>query len=505
MGDRLSGKWMWIGLTALIALSALLGVGMLHNGHGWGDDFASYIMQAESIVDGRVSEFLTANTFTMTQSSRNLGPVAYPWGTPVLLAIPTALFGLNLAALKAVNVICHLLCLLILAFGFRRRLSPLGWIGLAALMGLNPAVLSLFNDILSDIPFLLFSMAAILLIQNVLVERHLEPAGWKEYALLGIFLAASCFVRTAGIILVCTALLSDLIASAGASRSGTDWKGWRPWFLHALPYLVFLILWGIAQRLLPGGERGYLQSLGEISFGQIKTNLFYYAERWQLLFAAIPFYPLVFGAALPFVLIGMVRNLRRYYAFVIYGAAMMGMILLWPATQGIRFLLPMLPLLLFFFFLGVEWFIGVLEGAERKAARAAAMLCVALVGFFFLRQSAELTLANLRNDRVVFEGPFSNSAQELFEYIKNNSAEESVILFFKPRALRLTTGRPSLQISESSDIAGGDYLCIYENEDEGFQITNEEVDRLTEAGRLVLLFQNEDFRLYQIVEASGGA
>jgi len=146
-----------------------------------------------------------------------------------------------------------------------------------------------------------------------------------------------------------------------------------------------------------------------------------------------------------------------------------------------------------------------LEGAERKAARAAAMLCVALVGFFFLRQSAELTLANLRNDRVVFEGPFSNSAQELFEYIENNSAEESVILFFKPRALRLTTGRPSLQISESSDIAGGDYLCIYENEDEGFQITNEEVDRLTEAGRLVLLFQNEDFRLYQIVEASGGA
>ncbi|MBN2083743.1 MAG: hypothetical protein JW748_00865 [Anaerolineales bacterium] len=501
----MSGKWMWIVLAAVIALSALLGVGMIHNGHVWGDDFASYIMQAESIVEGRVSEFLTANAFTMTQSSKNLGPVAYPWGTSVLLALPTALFGLNLAALKAVNVICHIFCLIILAFGFRRRLSSLSWIGLAALMGLNPAVLSLFNDILSDIPFLLFSMAAILLIQNVLVERHAEPAGWKEYTLLGVFLAASCFVRTAGIILVCIALLSELIALAGVPRSGTDWKGWKPWFLHALPYLVFLVLAGMAYLLLPGGEQGYLQSLGEISLGQIKTNFTYYVERWQLLFAAVPFYPLVFGAALPFVLIGVLRNLRRYYVFAIYGAAMMGMILLWPATQGIRFLLPILPLGLFFFFLGVEWFIGALEGAERKAALAAAFLCVALVGFFFLRQSAELTLANQRSNRAFFEGPFSNSAQELFEYIENNSTEESVILFFKPRALRLTTGRPSLQISESSDIDRGDYLCIFEHEDEGLQIANAEIDQLKEAGRLILIFQNEDFRLYRILDSSGGS
>jgi hypothetical protein len=94
-----------------ISITALLFWSGLTNGHDWGDDFAAYIMQAKSITEGRHSEFIEANRFTIEQSSYPIGPVAYPWGFPVLLAPFYALFGLNMIALKSVSIICFLLFL----------------------------------------------------------------------------------------------------------------------------------------------------------------------------------------------------------------------------------------------------------------------------------------------------------------------------------------------------------------------------------------------------------
>jgi hypothetical protein len=475
---------------------------MLTAGHDWGDDFASYVMQAESIVDGRIPEFIDANTFTMIRSSRNLGPVAYPWGTPLLLAVPILFFGVNLLALKTVNLICFLLVLAVLAIGLHGRLSLPSLVALTAWMGLNPAILALFNDILSDIPFLLLSTAAVLLIQRFLVERR-ASTGWRGYALLGVSLAASFFFRTAGILLVLTAILSDGIAAVAESRSGARPSGGmsigrRALVLHALPYVVFLGLTGIAAVLFPAGAGGYLRSLGDISVQQIKTNTLYYLDRWQLFFSAVPFYPLWFGASLPFFLLGLLKAARRYYPFALYMAGMTGLILLWPAAQGLRFLLPLFPFYLFFFLLGVEWLLRTLEGREGTAVRWAVALGVLLSVVFLLRQSAKLALANIRNAGTVSEGPYAPAAQDLFAFLRGNSAEDSVIVFFKPRAMRLLTGRPSVQEDDPAGIFLGDYLCLYANEDEGFQISEPEVEGLVRDGRLMLVFRNDEFRVYRI-------
>lgn len=44
-------------LIFIVGLSILLGWARLTTGHDCGDDFASYIMQAKSILDGNVQEF----------------------------------------------------------------------------------------------------------------------------------------------------------------------------------------------------------------------------------------------------------------------------------------------------------------------------------------------------------------------------------------------------------------------------------------------------------------
>ncbi|HSL28665.1 MAG TPA: hypothetical protein VK900_05645, partial [Anaerolineales bacterium] len=74
----------WLIVVILVALS--LGTGMLTRGHQWGDDFAWYILQAKSILEGTTEEFMEKSAFTNGESTTHLGPLAYPWGYPLILA-----------------------------------------------------------------------------------------------------------------------------------------------------------------------------------------------------------------------------------------------------------------------------------------------------------------------------------------------------------------------------------------------------------------------------------
>jgi hypothetical protein len=517
---KLDGKMLWVVLGIVILLSALLGAALLNSGQDWGDDFASYILQAQSIVHGNPSQFMQANAFTIHQSSINLGPVAYPWGTPALLAPVIAVFGVNLLALKSVNLICFVLFLVILAIGLRSKLSPLALIALVAILGLDPAILALFNSVLSDVPFLLSSTAAILLIGYVIVQRRTLSVEWLGYVLLGLALAASFFIRTTGIVLLFVALFSEAIASLSTFRRDPQAvvnreekpqpqsvsrkeNPWRLILMRALPYLVFLGLAGVWYLLLPSGEGGYLQTLRAISLREIKGNITYYIGMPQNFFSAIPFFPLVFGATLPFFFIGLMKTMRREYPIVIYGILTMGVNIVWPATQGLRFLLPIFPFFLFFVLVGMEWAIRVMVGIDQKIAFAAAAGCVLVAAFFFTRQSLKYDLANFRAHREAVSGPYTPASREMFQYVMDNTDQSSVIVFFKPRAMRLVTGRPSLEWNNSSELPPGQYLCIYRFDDEGHQLSSADIDALQAAGKIKLIFANSDFQLFQILPAGG--
>ena len=90
----------------IIIISDIIGYFSLTYGHIWGGDFAAYIMQAKSIVNGTINEFLTKNTFTIMNSPLRPGPIAYPWGYPLLLAIISCFWGFNLMIFKLLNIVC---------------------------------------------------------------------------------------------------------------------------------------------------------------------------------------------------------------------------------------------------------------------------------------------------------------------------------------------------------------------------------------------------------------
>src|SRR5512138_2302493 len=94
-------------LIVVILASLFLGASNLTRGHEWGDDFASYIMQAESIWNGTMQQFAEHNSFTIFESSSQIGPVAYPWGYPLILVPVYALKGLHPLPLKLPSLICY--------------------------------------------------------------------------------------------------------------------------------------------------------------------------------------------------------------------------------------------------------------------------------------------------------------------------------------------------------------------------------------------------------------
>jgi hypothetical protein len=87
-------------LLLMIVLSLVIGASTLRRGHEWGDDWAWYILQAKSIWDGTTDEFMEQSAFTNYQSTTHLGPLAYPWGYPLILTPVYAIKGINPLALK---------------------------------------------------------------------------------------------------------------------------------------------------------------------------------------------------------------------------------------------------------------------------------------------------------------------------------------------------------------------------------------------------------------------
>jgi len=124
-------------LCLLVMSSLVVDTFKLTRDNGWGDDFAAYIMQAQSIAEGRMDEFVQRNAFTIENSSRPIGPVTEPWGFPLLLAPAYAIFGLKILALKFVVTACFTVFLIVFFFLARVILADTESLLITAVVAFN--------------------------------------------------------------------------------------------------------------------------------------------------------------------------------------------------------------------------------------------------------------------------------------------------------------------------------------------------------------------------------
>ena len=503
----------------------------LRPGHPWGDDFALYLMHARNLAEGRP---YAATGYIYNPHYPQLGPPAYPPGTPVLLAPVWRLWGLNWTALKAVMIICLLIWLSLTAWYFRPWM-PLAVRGfLVALLGLNHFFLDQSNTIGSDLPFLVWVYLALVFLERAeeAMDRPIrfdqnrphaaeEDAGTKTEGVPqakiqatqwpGVLLSGDggekfetgTFPERLGEKVIPGAREEKLRPGDTAGKQPIDFdrKGspiaetprsspaqpdtkkcssWRTlfwslaaaaaawaafatrtiglvlwaavllaeWLRHRrLPTAIcwatvlFLLLAGGTWLLIPGTS-GYWDQVSLDPAVWVAHTVQYtrqLAALWRNPLSK-PLGGVVAGAVSLLALIGYWKQCRRRLSVreifpLLYGTA----VVFWPSYQGFRMLNPVVPLWLFYAWLGWK------EMAHRwggirlgRRIHLPGAIGAGLAGAIILCYASTLVS---RPTGPLPEGIRRPASQELFRAVQQKTQPEDVLIFIKPRALALLTGR----------------------------------------------------------------
>lgn len=473
-------------LIIILLLSMVIGSSQLTRGHEWGDDFASYIMQAKSILNGDMQNFIEHNSATIYQSSSQIGPVAYPWGYPLILTPFYAIKGISPLALKLPGLFFFagfLICFYLL---MRTRLTRTESLLLVSLFAFNPTLLDFLDQILTDIPFLFFSMLALLLMINEKKRSALD------YALFGGVLFFAFFIRTTGIMLLVSFLAFQIFRFY--------WKNMehKTIFINSLvSILSFGLLWFIAYFIFPSGQDSYFRQLKGFTVATFTGNISGYFALFQYFFGNSLAWMYVYYGLIPFFLVGTWAKRNGDQPLIIYFAVYFLLMIIWPEWQGPRFIFPLLPIFIYFAFQGMKFATNKLPETYHQLGQGIFYGFWFLMAGIFLFNSSKNAYVNLQNNRSI-NGPFDPYSMDVYNFIKEKTPADSVIVFFKPRVMRLMTNHDSIMSTECDRMSLGDYIVLSRKVGENQQITPEEIASCNLPLDEVL--RNRRFIIYEILK-----
>jgi len=487
-----------LALGALLVVFVIAASALLVRGQGWGDDFAQYLMQAKSILNGTEEQTVEQNVFMLDNSTQVLGTSAYPWGYPLVLAMDYRIFGLNLLALNSLNIL--FLCFFILLFFvlLSNRLSPLEAVLVTAVVVFTPPVLTFENVMTSDIAFMSVSTLSLLLIDRFVCQDDDASFSFRRNVALGAGIFLAFFFRAIGILLLITLLVCQIIAFYPHWRKRS---GRRKILINALvPYLVFGILLGISTIFFPASQ-GAVQGNLAFVIKSFPVHLlkdhawFYYHVVDQIYFANLPGPLIVYGFLLAFFMIGIMTGIGKDYAFMIYSVLTLALIVIYPGLDS-RYTFPIFPFFVYFAFQGMKTGLTTMGEAYRKIGRAFTYLFWIVILLFLANAVVKLAHQNLASDRQ-YSGPFDSSSREMFNFIKTSTPQDSVIVFFKPRAMRLMTDHNAITVNQCDQFRRGNFAVFFK--DGSYDPLP--VEKFASCGlETTRVFENQTFIAFQLIK-----
>jgi 4-amino-4-deoxy-L-arabinose transferase-like glycosyltransferase len=410
--------------NTLIAGTVLLGIlhlATLRPGHDWGDDFSLYVAHARNLAHG----LPYADTgYIYNPHLPVLSPRTYPPVFPLLLVPVYQVFGMNLLAMKVFVVLVFMAFLAVLAVLLRRRLSAPYVLGCLWLVGLNPFVWQHKDRLLSEVPFLLFAYLALLFMEHALAaqEKCRRVLPWGVLAGVATYLAFG--TRVVGVVLVPALLACEMHRRR------------RPGFVSACVLVPFAALVLVQKAIVPG-DASYFDQLrfdvglfARVALGLVKAMAMFFDNGYLASARLVLFLSLLALAGA-----GFVSRLRQQPTPSEFFAAFSVLLLVfWPdAEEECRYLVPVLPLFLFYACAGLRRTAARLPrpGLRRRAAIGVALAVLVSYAGSYTR----LEFGPFR------QGVSTPQAKALFEFIRTRTHPDDVFLFQKPRALALFTGR----------------------------------------------------------------
>lgn len=482
--------WPWLILILLLVGTFYLST--IRQGHVWGDDFAMYIHHARNIVEGKAY----ADTGYIYNPLNVIGPETYPPVFPLLLAPVYRVWGLNLAAMKVEIILLFLLSLLVMYLAFVEELGRLKALAVVALTGFNPRFWAFKENIVSDLPFLLFVYLSFYFVHKFRQTSY----SWKARWLYVVLISASVFLaygtRSIGLVLIPCLVVYYVVQVRKPSLIGVGGG-------VVIAVLIYLQIKSSDVFSSYAGHFGVNAWNLSLAHGQELVRQL--SEFW------VNGYSNSFRFALFVVLaelagIGYFARLRigRVNCFDLFVPIYLIPLIFLPISLVLRFLFPLVPLYLFYVFLGMRSVSRFLApnhpGVERVLF---AGVIIAVLGSYIGHYS-----------KLDF-GPIQNSvtnpdAQQLYDYIQTATDEKDVIICDKPRAMALFANRMAgiwhytrddeelwqlfRRVNASYLIVGPGSLKSYDLEYiEGFVERNR--------GHLQETYSNADFIVYRIVKS----
>lgn len=515
----------------VIGIAVVFYILTIRHGHDWGGDFALYIENAINIATGHP---YSDTWFVYNTRDPLMSPRSYPPVYPLLLAPVYRMFGLDLYAMKVAGILVFAgFLLLYYRYACNRLESPLAQILVVACMAFSPWFWEAKDRILPDFLFIVILYASIVVADRMYALRR---PGLPQYLLAvgaGLLVSLLYGTRSVGMLIVPAFFLHDIIRRRLVSRA------------TLIVTIVFAAFY-VTQNVFLHTDQSYFDSLksvdaeeqgldedavrqnvaGEGLLTVIKNNIDALGDRiprklhsygsmmsayWYIGDSVVPAGVLL---ALMTVLAvaGFVDFIARSPSIGDYFALTYILILLVVPFGQQRYLLPLVPLYLLYIFRATER-IKQLASSRGAGLKPAVMNAVPVIVSVVIAASYASSYA-LSDSGPIARGVESSESRELFDFIRRNTPEDSLLVFHKPRPLALFTGRHALKYHWEPDVdklwrdltdMGATHIVLPKyidtkaHRDYYFPAIVERHRR-----KLELIFENDDFVVYRILRDAAG-
>lgn len=469
----------------LLGSIAIFYASTLRAGHIWGDDFAMYIHHAQNIVGGRPY----AETGYIFNAAAPVSPRMYPPVFPLLLAPIYELYGQNLTPMKLEQVFFFVLALLFVYIFWKRDLGPAYSLALIAILGFSPIFWAAKDNVLSDLPFLFFFYIAAVLVRWS-ANQAVGDTTWAVLVGLSFYLGIG--TRSTGVALIVGFVLYDFLKTRNIKHAAVA--------LAVCAGLLLVQSWfvGSGLRNYDGHFHPTMHSIGVSLISYPRSLAGFWVASTRNAFSLVVLLPVA-------VLTVAGAYFRWKYGLTVVEAFLAPyfvMMILWPFSPGVRLAFPLVPWIVFL----------ALYGLRNLAMHFVPRHSTALLSVLLSLISIPYALAYHKMDF----GPIRESTglpefNSLCEAVRDRTAPNDVLIYFRARALALYTGRmvSSYNHNGTEEELGHWASSIHANyvittdafeEDRGF------LSRYVEdhPSGVELIYQNAHFKLYRISPASSG-
>lgn len=502
-------KWLVLLLALLIFMSC---ISTLNYDCNWGDDFAAYLNQGIAIAEGRFEQQVALNAYmhptTLPEECRN-SDLVYSWGYSLIEAAVYKLVGFDrvnyesIIYYKLISFVAIAIFSSILYLFFRRRFGKACSFFLCFILCIHPYLKDLASSLYSDIVFLLFSWLCFFFAESMTFKGKSLRSIVANSILFGVCMWATNSIRLNGFTVIIVAALLHL-KSVVSER-----KQFKPLHIifHLIPYFIFAFLTIIFNYLIFAPATPNLSDLKRISVFVLLSNIKTYIgliATFLLNLVGLDTgnyeYNPVFWIMLLMLIYGLFRAWKREFILIAFTFCTFLTLIFLPYTQGMRYFINTFPIFMLLFGYSIG---GLKEFIQNRfnpdifirlsgwTEGAAFMLSVVLFfscwsnNFFHILQGNDVR-------GYEYKTAYSSAAVEAYRYIQENTPEDCIIAYSKPRALYLNTERVSFNYdSNGHSLNEADYFFC-RSQDTALPL------EVWESGMLQLVWTNNEFSLFSV-------